>query len=309
MHFTPTFVALSLLAFVPAAFAQKACGDITIRTAAAKDCTAHGVAHFVNEDPSTTITSQKEAGKTKAGVDIKETCDHLVELQLVKAALELPGGACDKTKELSKDARKAALQPIIDLANGEDNLFFVSVNPENRKGDLVSAFVDPKQKAFNAKNKHAQVVAANSYLTQTQAQSTKFAARVDTLISTTFPGSTAPNVASQWTSFLAFAAKEAAKSQAVLDAPKKGQSSKTPANDPSCSTAIKRGGRFARAAAACARPKKAAPAKSAKKAPKKAATPKKVSSTKKVAASKKATTKKAAAPKKATAAKKAKGRV
>jgi len=207
MRFTSTIVALSLSAFIPTAFAQTVCGDVNLRTAKSGDCKSFAVSHFVNEDPKATIVKQDTAGKAA------EICDHLVELQLVKGALELANGACHQVAGLTADQRKAKLKPIVDLANSKPNLFFVSKNPEGRKGDLLNAFL--ANKPFNANKKDAQVVAANSYLTQTRAGSTSFAAQVDALIAKTFPG-THPNVATKWSEFLTFAAAEAAKSQARL---------------------------------------------------------------------------------------------
>jgi len=149
-------------------------------------------------------------------------CDHVLELRILKAVMESPGGPCDQLVAMYAngaqpkiDDVQARWKPLKTLINDKTrNMAFTSSSLEKQKGQIVKYDSDPRESlnvddTLPANNAH-RLRAANDYLSKTKDGSAtglntlQLAADLDAQIQTSFPGTTM-RVVDEWNRILALA--------------------------------------------------------------------------------------------------------
>jgi len=139
------------------------------------------------------------------GKDQKSTCDHLVQLSLVKNVLE--GGLCHQLARFTNEEIQAELLPIRNAINNpQTNLFMLTSALENFKGASFDKLLAGQELSVTRLGAF-KAQAAGDYLRTTRERGIQTAQAVDAAIEAVFkkhnwPHTGGPTVTSQWENFL-----------------------------------------------------------------------------------------------------------
>ncbi|KAL0955108.1 hypothetical protein HGRIS_004024 [Hohenbuehelia grisea] len=172
------------------------------------------------------------------------TCEHIMEIQMLKQVLESAGGPCDqlaKADANDKQAIRAKFKQVTDIINSAPNLVFADNTLEKQKGDMVNKAQSGRKYKNNPKkpdaNLKSRLTAVDNFVnSQTRSASMGVANALDAKIAELFPG-TKDKVATKWSAIMSYAStaySDLADEACELDDPKgKGKSKR----------AVKKGGK------------------------------------------------------------------
>ncbi|KZV98093.1 hypothetical protein EXIGLDRAFT_728923 [Exidia glandulosa HHB12029] len=158
----------------------------------------------------------------------KFTCDHILELNIVKSIIEEDGGVCDEAAKLSDEEAKPKLEAIRKVANRDKNLVMFTSSVENAKTKQTQVFQGVPG-ATGGRPTDLVFLAMMDYLHQTLSASHETGSLIDAEIKRQFPNAKT-GVAAKWTAYIAATEAEAAlrrrSAQADIDKAKKAQEEK-----------------------------------------------------------------------------------
>ncbi|KAL0950738.1 hypothetical protein HGRIS_007512 [Hohenbuehelia grisea] len=140
------------------------------------------------------------------------TCEHIMEIQMLKQVLESAGGPCDQLAKAGADdkqAMRAKFKQVTDIINSAPNLVFADNTLEKQKGDMVNKAQSGRKYKNNPKkpdaNLKSRLTAVDHFVnSQTRAASMGVASALDAKIAELFPG-TKEKVSLRWSSIMSYA--------------------------------------------------------------------------------------------------------
>ncbi|EJD39331.1 hypothetical protein AURDEDRAFT_116158 [Auricularia subglabra TFB-10046 SS5] len=153
----------------------------------------------------TEITDAETKGKGKF------TCDHILELNILKSVINYDGGICDKAAEMEDQVEaKAKLDKIRKIVNRPQNLVFFKSSLENIKTKNTQQF--QREPVLSTGSTDLTFIVMYNYLEKTLSKTQQTAKLLDDAIAAEFPGAKT-GVATLWAEYIAFTKVKAAKAR------------------------------------------------------------------------------------------------